>query len=120
MVSPAVAATPSLQLRTMSNAGTRSAMATTSCELRAIIEIKEAICTPARIFLRSPANVWNHFNLRKPTGAGDVSRKQLVSRGGPFGGYPPLREPPIAFSMAANKELSCKGFSRKATRPASS
>src|SRR3954468_9962751 len=42
-VSPAVAARSSLQLRTMSNVGTRSATVTTSCELKAIIETERGI-----------------------------------------------------------------------------
>src|SRR6476646_591385 len=62
--SPAVAARSSLQLRTMSNVGTRSATVTTSCELKAIIEIEIGI-------LLSPC-----IGLAQ----GDLSRETLSAR----------------------------------------
>jgi hypothetical protein len=43
LVNPAVAARPSLQVRSMSKDGSLSATAMTSCELKAIIEIEMGI-----------------------------------------------------------------------------
>jgi hypothetical protein len=49
--SPVAAAASSLQLRAISNFGTSSATATTSCELKTIIENEIGILPPARSWL---------------------------------------------------------------------
>src|SRR6266480_2706851 len=70
-LSPAVAARSSLQVRATSKAGTPSAMVTTSCELKAIIEMEIGILLlpvlsgSAR---KLPSNVYPRAILIKQTG----------------------------------------------------
>src|SRR5258705_13743982 len=113
----------------MSNVGTRSATATTSCELTTIMETEIGIPHSCSYFARL-AKRWpeNHFllnqqlpSMRKPTCAGDSpAAATFLPRMVPLQRYPLPGEAPIALLIAANKEFSCKGFKRKATRAASS